>query len=203
MTSEAPDTAAGREQRWPAILGTVAIVVGIIGVMVYGCCSFGSMVLQPGTLPDRGELTAIEREMITARMAVDQRFLLWKIFHQVIAATLGGVLAASGLMLHQRDVRGVMLMRIWARVRIGLALLAVVMYMIIGRMHWWAMQDVAADFDDSLPPVNTLMQWWLTLAPIVAGVWWCALPAAVLYWLRRTDVGDDVRAWGKGQPMPL
>lgn len=192
------------EPRWPNVLGIVALLVGTMGVVAYGCCGGGFLFIQPFLDPAGGEpLTAVERELLQAQQEVNRRFFLWMLFNALASTALSIFLMVGGLSLLRREGWAPTALTTWAAIRTLHAPLVAIMVLLQGRAHWAARIDVLQQMGEPIPHHEPLVHAWIWAVAIAVLVWGWILPAFMFIWFRLPHVRDEVRTWKAGRPLRL
>lgn len=178
-----PDPAAARS-KWPAIIGTISIVLGGLGLLCYGC----------------GSLNTIVSPMLVSAMPEDQRpatpqgmMLVLQVAQTCAAFLLSLWLLFAGI--------GIVRRRSWGRGgHIGWAIMKIITAiagMLIGLVF---LPDSVQQINDQLnqgtgPPPFEMTEGVMLVILVVMSVWAILWPIFVLLWFLRGNVREEVRGW--------
>lgn len=165
--------------RWPRVLGTLGIVLGIIAfidklddLLIPFLWTKKDWIHMVG--PEVGEFVA--RSMPTAR---------WVVFSSIVGMVLASILIAGSLHLRRHRRTGVRECRAWAWLAIAWVMVEA------GRIIAWF-----GRYGDQVPvPPGTEWQGTAAFAIALALLIMLAYPIFLLLWLRRPDVKIEYLSW--------
>lgn len=179
------------ESRWPAVVGTLAIVLGVLGSI---CHVFGAF----GPLIHKSMFAAMPKGSIPFQ-EVQDRWAGWTMANEAIAALIAVVCIVGGIGLLQRAVWSVRILRGWGVVAIlhGIGT-GVLQYQLTNEtFHSFASSSMTAGAPASMPAgAQVAMQGGMMIGVCMSVVWNCGFPGFVLIWLARGSIREEVARWG-------
>ena len=179
----APDT-----DRWPGIIGTIAIIFGAAGTLQNGCGVAASLFQKQiySMFAD-----AIPANSFAAQNAVSERYLWLNVGLSLLATLVAVMLLVGGIRLLRRRASSVALLRAWAVVKLVLALLLAGYGFLIFASNLEMMQA-------ELQPSGTLADTMRAAALFGVAfnlIWQWALPIFMLVWFSRAPIRASVARW--------
>lgn len=176
-TRPGPLPAPPRTSKWPTILGVIAIVLGVLGVLG-GVWGFVAPAVMPHIMPDIPSEVAAELERTKG----------WTMISSALTLALALLLAVSGVGLTNRRLWSVSVARLWAVLKMLLVVVGVGMA--------WQIQSVSFRANPGVPPGGTGFTTSIQIMSLVFGlVWGWALPVFMLIWLSRPRIKAETEAW--------
>lgn len=182
----APPTRPGALERqvhstWPGVLGTVAIVFGVLGALsnLMGAVSPFLMGFVAQNMPPGQE--GVFGAMIEWRA--------WIVASSVLGVAAAVLLLASGIAVVGRRPSGPLLMRVWAVAKMGIAVFGAWIGYVTQQAQFEAMAAQGQG-----PPAGFAGP--LAYSGVVLGLLWAwALPVFVLIWFARPKIKAEAAAW--------
>jgi hypothetical protein len=182
---------------WPGVVGSIALVFGVLGILqgvmgIVGSVVMGFVASMANAAPSpSGGPNAM------AGVAMMEQYRWWMIASALIGAAIAGVLLTGGIgMLRRRAGCAVVLMA-WAALKMVWGLVTTGVGVMIQREQMQAMQAQMAQQSQPMPAaMMTGMSEGIMLASLVFGLAWAwALPVFMLVWMNRPKIKAEVRAW--------
>ena len=186
-----PGVIAPRPSRWPAIIGTIAIVFGILATLG-GCVG---LVVMPVI---EAFMEAVPSQQNPALAGLSD-WKQWTIPGSLAGMALGILLLVGGSGLLKRRSWGHRVCLGWAGLKMILVIyMATIQYQI-------AIDQAEAIRNDpnmqSLPaPFASIMQSFGMIGVIVGVIWGWALPVFLLVWLSRRKIRAEMQSWSEISP---
>lgn len=186
-----PGAIAPRPSRWPAIIGTIALVFGILATL--GGC--GGLVMMPFM---EAIMESVPNQQNPGLAGLSD-WKQWTIPGSILSMALGVLLVVGGSGLLRR--RG------WGRrVCLGWAGLKMVLVIFMATIQYQIAIDQAEAMKND-PNFQALpaqfagfMQSFSMISVIISVIWGWALPVFLLVWLSRRKIRDDVKTWSEIPP---
>ena len=183
-----------RRSSWPTVVGTVSIVLGALGILMYGCCGTFGTILGPtmvGMAPP-GEIDPVTM----AQMDVIKRYMVFSVAANVFAAGLSVLLLVTGIGAVRRRTWSAKSHVGWAIARLLFIIPHNALSYFMNKEMFEAMQKAASDSGSPMTPgLNTIMAS-LGVVGIIIGVAWAAIwPVFILIWYSRGKIKDEVGIW--------
>jgi len=183
-----PDALAApkRKSTWPTIIGVIAIVFGILGILVYGVCGivgqfFGGQFMSMMNTPDAD-----------AQIAAMEQYKWLNVGVGLLQAILAVLLLVAGIAMTRRRANCRSMAMMWACAKI----LIVALGSAVGFFAQQAQFEAIAQQQATVPPGMQQMQGGMLIVGVAFGVaWGWALPIFMLIWLNRQKVRDEVAGW--------
>lgn len=197
MSPPAPPTTAGavtsssHQSKWPTVIGIIAIVVGIGGVLT-SCLNLASPFLMKKFV-NRDTMTVPVSEQMRASMAVAKEWETWIAIINCAGLILGVVLLMAGIGMLSRRSYAAGLVRTWAWLKtIQVAVSAVISYF-VGQETMKFMSDEFGRQGQQVPGG------FLNVVPVLGVLfvlaWGWALPIFMLIWFSRGRIKDETEQW--------
>ncbi|MCH7545702.1 MAG: hypothetical protein IID30_04785 [Planctomycetes bacterium] len=186
-----PGAIAPRPSRWPAIIGTIALVFGILATLG-GCVGLVMMPVMEAFME------AVPSQQNPALAGLSE-WKQWTIPGSMAGMALGVLLVVGGSGLLRRRGWGRRVCLGWAGLKMVLVIyMATIQYQI-------AIDQAEAMKNDpnfqALPAQFAgFMQSFGMIGVIISVIWGWALPVFLLVWLSRRKIRDDVKTWSEIPP---
>lgn len=186
-----PQAIAPRPSRWPGVIGTIALVLGILATLG-GCIG---LVMVPFM---EAIMEAVPNQQ-NPGLAGMSEWKQWTIPGSLAGMTLGVLLVVGGTGLMRRRGWGRRVCLGWAVLKMALVIfMATIQYQI-------AIVQAEAISNDpnmqSLPaPFATIFQSFGIIGVIITVIWGWALPVFLLGWLSRSKIRNEVKSWSESEP---
>ena len=190
-----PGQIAGAQQptRWPLVIGTIAIVLGVLSAL---CHAFGII----GPIVQRYVSTAMPPDQ-QRLLEIQLRWAAWLMTNEAVAAILAILCLVGGIGLTQRADWGRRIMRVWAWVSLLHAIGACILqYQIMSETASTVatFQSTAA----SMPAgMMTAMKGGIAIGVCMWFIWLCAFPIFILIWFHRPAIREEMRSWAGSVPV--
>ena len=188
-----PGAIAPRPSRWPVIIGTIAIVFGILGAL--GGC--GGLIMGP-VVEALFESMPIQQNPGLAGLSK------WK--HLTIPVSLsslalGILLLVGGIGLYRRRRWGRRVLMGWAGMKMILVIFSAALQYQMAIDQAEAMRNEPG-FQTLPAPMASLLQSFGLIGVFISVFWGWALPVFLLVWLSRRKIRDEVQSWSEF-PTPV
>jgi hypothetical protein len=201
---EAPPTSPGLlgrahiEPSWPAVLGIMCLVYGILITIVAGFS-----LAAPFMMNAFARLMAPESAAMMGMMQPQHIIVINSIYY-VPALFINAWLAVLGLRLHHKLPAAPARMRLWSFIKIGLELMCgaitfVVTLEVMRHQNEFITQQMSTAPGAPPPPTFMASNWFVYSSASLGALWslflGLALPIFLLIWFRRRSVRDYVATW--------
>ncbi len=202
---DAPPTSPGLlgrvhiEPSWPAVLGIMCLVYGIL-ITIVACFSLAA----PFIMSAFARLLPPESAAMMGMMQPPRIVVLNSIYY-VPALFINAWLAVLGLKLYHKLPAAPARMRLWSFIKIGLELMCgaitfVVTLEVMRHQNEFITQQMSTA-PGAPPPPNFMASNWFVYSSATFGTLWSlflglALPVFLLIWFRRQSVRAYVATWG-------
>ncbi len=169
-----------RPANWPTAIGTIAIVFGTLGIL-------GGLLgaLSPVTIAIFSEF------MLPGQEEGLQQSMAWSVAYGIGGMIIAILLLIGGIRLRARRRQAVVLIRIWAIVKILLSAGGSVIGYQSVQLQMEAIQN-----DPSSPIMNTGIMGTFGMVGMVVGLLWaCVLPVFMLVWFARGKIRREAESW--------
>jgi hypothetical protein len=163
--------------RWPAVIGTLGIVLGVVLLLD----KIDDVLTLSWTAQDWGRIFAPDLADLIARSMPP---VAWRVFSAAVQIALAALLIGGSVALRRRARSGVRLCRLWA----WLAVVWIVVSM--GRSVWWLQQH-----GGELPASPSIVWGFAVMGIAFATVLLLAFPVFLLVWLSRPAVRGEYATW--------
>ena len=183
-----------RRSSWPTVVGTISIVLGALGILMYGCCGMLGAVLGPmmiGMAPP-GEID----EVTKAQMDALRQYMPYTLVLGVAATALAVLLLISGIGLVRRRSWCVKSHVTWAIARLVFAIPHSAVSYVMNKQMFESMQQASSTSGAPMPPGLATIMASAGIIGVVIGLVWAALwPGFVLFWFNRATIREEVAMW--------
>ncbi len=184
------DVSVPETHRWPGVVGTIAIIFGIAGVLQGGCgmvaSLFGSQMYE-----SMSRLAPQSADQMAAQQAVNERFFWVNTGLSLLSMLVATVLLVGGIQLLRRRATSATLLRLWAAAKLVLAILLAGAGWVIfqAQMEWMqAEQNTSGASPD-------LMRGVAIFGIAISLLWQWALPLFLIVWFSRAPIRASVARW--------
>jgi hypothetical protein len=179
-----PGEGEDQHSAWPALLGIVALVFGLIGLVMRVFSLLAILLMRAALSADAGEAEA------RGALIVSDRWFVWSAGSTIIGALLALLLLAGGIGLLRRNRGGARLLIIWAWTRIGFAVIESIITVLIQRE-----QLAAAREGTETPMAEGVETGVVILAFIWTLSWGIVLPVIILLVLTMARTREEIAGW--------
>lgn len=169
-----------RPSNWPTVVGTIAIVFGCLGILqgVLGA-------LSPLTTP------FIEPFMLKGQAESLQAWLPWTVSLSLAAAAVAILLLIGGLKLVKRNPAAPGLLRLWAILKLPVALFMTIVQSLAQKDQFAAIQGSTT----AIPIGSAFFDVVGVVGIVFAVAWYGTLPVFMLIWFARKNTRAEVAGW--------
>lgn len=191
--SAAPPSIAGkvmsakRPANWPSVIGIIAIVLG-------SCASVGGLFTACSVL-FYDVIAKIVPDPSTLQVARD--WASWTVGSGVVSSLLAIVLLVGGIQLLRRRPQAVLTLRIWAVLKVILAVVSSVMGVIIQQQQAEITAAQLAKAGPGMPFGSGWINAFAMVGMLFSCLWLLALPAFLLVWFQLRSVKADIAGWNR------
>jgi len=181
----APDT-----DRWPGVIGTIAIIFGVAGVLQGGCGMVSSIFsnqmyeLITGLVPQTADQLASQQE-------ATERFTWMNTGLSLLSMLVAIMLLVGGIRLLRRRASSAALLRAWAGAKLILALLLAG----AGWIAFQAQMELMQADQNAAGPSPAFIGFIGTLGVAFNLLWQWTLPIFMLVWFSRAPIRASVARW--------
>jgi hypothetical protein len=180
---------------WPSVIGIVAIVVGAIGLVQYGCFGLIGQVIGQIALETMRE-SGFDDAMTAAPMEAQRKYMVPSILSTLAHAGLAALLLAAGIGLTRRRRWSVRAVRLWSVLRIILAVPAVGLQWLLMREQFQAISTMTVSGQQPMPAMLMPLMQGIGYAVLPLGLLWAsALPVFMLIWLSLGRARQEWTTW--------
>ena len=190
---------------WPTVLGTIAIVFGALGIVCSGSTAltssqFQSAATMPATRPtvmpaptSLPAATATQSVTIAyaTKLGPSEEWQRWRVGTSLASIGFSFVLIATGIGLITRRSWAARLSRIWAALKLVLAVAASIGMYLMLQEELGAVQGSAGP---GMPPAG-LVAVFGAVVPLFVFLWDAAVPVFMLVWFGRAKIKTEVARW--------
>lgn len=176
--------------RWAGVVGTIAIIFGVAGVLQGGCgivaSLFGSEIYE-----SMSSIAPQSADQMAAQQAANERFLWMNTGLSLLSMLVATVLLVGGIQLLRRRATSATLLRLWALAKLVLAiLLAGAGWMVFqAQLEWMQAEQNASGASADLMRGAAIFGIALGL------LWQWALPIFMIVWFSRAPIRASVARW--------
>lgn len=172
---------AKRSLVWPTVVGVIAIVFGIFGVLggVWG--TVWQALLLADALPPPWNNSQIQNNESYNQLTLAM---------QPVAILVALMLLIGGILLTRRSRAGVRWLVAWSIVKLVYGTAAIV----VGLLMQPQMLDAMTASSHGPAPPRGIMSAFMIMGMVIASLWIAALPVFLLIWFTRVGVKADVDA---------
>jgi len=186
FTSESVSTT----ERWPTVVGSIAIVFGVAGVL-QGGCGMAASLFSRQMYELSARIAPQSAQQLEIQQAVNDSHQFMNTALSLLSMLVAIMLLVGGIRLHRRRATSVGLLRAWAGAKLILALL-------LAGAGWIALQSSLETMEASQSPglpSEAVMQA-IGLIGVAANLLWqWALPIFMLVWFSRSSIRSSVARW--------
>ncbi len=169
-----------RPSNWPNVIGIIAIVLGAGGILggVWGAASPWLM-------------SSLSWAMLPGQAESLQAWLPWTVSSSLAAAAVAILLLLGGIKLVKRNPAAPGLLRVWAILKLPMAVCLTIVGIIVQREQF----DVVQGSTTAMPMGSAFFDALTVFGVVVSVVWYGALPVFMLIWFARKKSKAEVAGW--------
>jgi hypothetical protein len=206
-TAQTPPTQPVRvvgtqRKAWPTVIGVLCIILGVCGVLAYGCLGSVQSIMSGVVAASFEEMAQADPDMQgqAAQLRVSRDYMWVSLASNLIAGGLGVLLVIAGIGLAGRNPWGARLCVTWSILKIIYAVGAVLLAFWIGRETMRAMQESAEPAPVSL--ILMLVGRLGMIGAVLQLLWLWLGPVLLLVWFGRPSVRREVADWKRAPQAP-
>lgn len=186
-----PGAIAPQPSRWPAFIGTIALVFGILATLG-GCAGLVMMPFMDAIME------AVPNQQNPGLAGLSD-WKQWTIPGSILSMTLGVLLVVGGSGLLRRRGWGRRVCLGWAVLKMALVIFMAIIQYQIAIDQAEAMRNEPG-FQSLPAPFASFLQSFGIIGVIISVIWGWALPVFLLVWLSRSKICDEVKTWSEVPP---
>lgn len=187
---------------WPTVLGVIAIVFGAGGTLSNTCGTVANLFM-PFILGSMAKVAGPGGSVVEAQVRMSQHYAMFMVIGSLASLAVAVMLLIGGIGLLKRKARSVRILKIWAIVRLLVAIPLSILGHRIGTEMFVAMEQAAAQSSKGAP-----MPLWFpgflssmgALGVVIGFMWAAALPVFMLIWFSRKAIKAEVAGWSDAPP---
>ncbi len=188
----APPTQPGMRQptprsSWPTVLGVIAIVYGALATLSHGCGLMSSLMAEQWQ-----RMMPQPEQAAEAQIDLTRRWLWFSVPNSLLLVALAVMLIVVGAGLARRRARAVVLAKVWAVVKMIVALGAAIFTYLVMQESLGLQQEVDPNATALPPGVVEVMA---PLTAVLTLLWGWLLPIFLLIWFARPSIREEVSGW--------
>jgi len=178
--------------RWPGVIGTIAILFGVAGVL-QGCCGMSSSLFARQFFEELVSAMPQAAEMLAAQQAVGEKFKWMNAGLSLLSMLVAVMLLVGGSRLIGRRASSVPLLRTWAIAKLVLALIVAGAGWVVFESQ---IESMRAEQGANGPAASAgAMRVFGAFGVAVNLFWQWALPIFMLVWFSRNPIRSAVARW--------
>jgi hypothetical protein len=194
-----PGAVPTQPSTWPTVIGILMIIIGSIGLLIYGCGGAVSTIM-PSILSGAANSPNANQDPVTvAQLTFYRTYLPWNIGNAVVLIAQGALVLVAGIRLLRRRSSAARFARLWAVARlVWVVPQSVVGYLMSAHM-FQALADAGAQSGQPMPGnMMALMQGFGVIGAVMGAVFYSAFPIFLLIWFSRTSIRGEMAQWSDG-----